>query len=173
MISVTLMMAITLDGKIAKNSSHFANWTSPEDKKIFKKVSKEFGVFMVGENTFKTFPGPLPGRLNVVFSRDRKLLQEDNLKYVQGNPKEVLKELEERGYKKVLLCGGANLNSLFLKNKLIDEMIITIEPKIFGSGLSLFSSEFDADLELKNIEKINDNALNIRYKVIYNQDEKN
>jgi hypothetical protein len=47
-------------------------------------------------------------------------------------------------------------------------MIITIEPKIFGAGLDLFSSEFDADLELKSFEKINDNALNIRYKIIYN-----
>ncbi|HKK54251.1 MAG TPA: dihydrofolate reductase family protein, partial [Patescibacteria group bacterium] len=65
-------------------------------------------------------------------------------------------------------CGGANLNSLFLKNKLIDEMIITIEPKIFGAGLDLFSSEFDANLELKSVEKINNNAINIKYKVIYN-----
>ncbi len=162
------MMAITLDGKIAKNSSHFANWTSSEDKKIFKKISKDFGVFMVGDNTFKTFPGPLPGRLNVVFSRTKNPMQEGDLKYVQGDPKEVLKELEEMGYEKALLCGGANLNSLFLKNKLIDEMIITIEPKIFGAGLDLFSSEFDADLELKSVEKINDNAINIKYKVIYN-----
>ncbi|MFP4514727.1 MAG: dihydrofolate reductase family protein [Parcubacteria group bacterium] len=167
MIPVTLMMAITLDGKIAKNSSHFANWTSPEDKKVFRKVSKEFGVFMVGENTYKTFPGPLPGRLNVVFSRAVTPKQEGDLKYVQGDPEVVLKDLEKMGYKKALLCGGANLNSLFLENKLIDEMIITIEPKIFGAGLSLFSSEFDADLELKSVEKINDNALNIRYKVIY------
>jgi dihydrofolate reductase len=168
MISVSLMMAITLDGKIAKDSSHFANWTSPEDKKIFRKISKDFGVFIVGNNTFKTFPGPLPGRLNVVFSRLKTPKQEGDLKYVQGDPKEVLKDLEKMGYTKALLCGGANLNSLFLENKLIDEMIITIEPKIFGAGLDLFSSEFDADLELKSVEKINDNALNIRYKVIYN-----
>lgn len=161
-------MAITLDGKIAKNSSHFANWTSPEDKKIFRKVSKDFGVFMVGENTYKTFPGPLPGRLNVVFSRSVEPKQEGDLKYVQGDPQKVLQELENMGYKKALLCGGANLNSLFLENKLIDEMIITIEPKIFGAGLSLLASEFDADLELKSVEKINDNALNLRYKVIYN-----
>jgi len=167
MIPVTLMMAITLDGKIAKDSSHFANWTSPEDKKIFRKVSKEFGVFMVGQNTYKTFPGPLPGRLNVVFSRSVTPKHEGDLKYVQGDIKEVLKDLEKMGYKKALLCGGANLNTLSLEKKLIDEMIITIEPKIFGAGLDLFNLEFDADLELIDLEKINDNAINLRYKVIY------
>jgi len=168
MIPVTLMMAITLDGKIAKNSSHFANWTSPEDKKIFRQVSKEFRVFMVGENTFKTFPSPLPGRLNVVFSREKESKQEGDLKYVQGDPKIVLKELENMGYTKALLCGGTNLNSLFLKNKLITEMIITIEPKIFGSGLDLFNFNFNANLELENFEKINNNSLNLKYKVSYN-----
>lgn len=160
-------MAITLDGKIAKNSSHFANWTSPEDKKIFRKTSKDFGVFMVGENTFKTFPGPLPDRLNVVFSRTQTPKQEGDLKYVQGDPKVVLKELENMGYTKALLCGGANLNTIFLKNKLINEMIITIEPKIFGAGLNLFNTVFDADLELKTVKKINKNSLNVNYKVIY------
>ena len=167
MIPVTLMMAITLDGKIAKDSSHFANWTSKEDKQIFRKISKEFGVFMVGENTYKTFPGPLPGRLNVVFSRNKSPHREGDLKYVQGDPKEVLRDLENMGYSKALLCGGANLNSLFLQNKLIDEMIITIEPKIFGAGLDLFGNEFDADLKLIDVQQINENALNVKYKVIY------
>ncbi len=29
------MMAVSADGKIAKDKDHFANWTSPEDKKLF------------------------------------------------------------------------------------------------------------------------------------------
>ena len=69
MIPVTMMMAITVDGKIAKDKNQLADWTSREDKKLFVEISKQHGVIMMGENTFKTFPAPLPGRLNVVFSR--------------------------------------------------------------------------------------------------------
>ncbi|MCF7820620.1 MAG: dihydrofolate reductase family protein [Candidatus Pacebacteria bacterium] len=167
MIPVTLIMAITLDGKIAKNSQHFANWTSPEDKKHFFKISKEFGVMMMGENTFKTLPGVLPGRLNVIFSHKKAGYEEKDLKYVSGEPEKVLEELEALGYKQALLCGGTFLNSLFLEKQLITEMIITIEPKIFGQGLSLFDTEANYSLELKELKKINNNSLTLRYKIIY------
>ena len=113
------MMAQTVDGKIAKDKNHFANWTSKEDKKLFVSESKKHGVILMGENTFKTFPGPLPNRLNVVFSYSKEVSQVDNLKYVSGDPEEVLKELESMGYSSALLGGGANLNSLFLEKKLI------------------------------------------------------
>ncbi|NCD00497.1 dihydrofolate reductase [bacterium] len=169
MIPVTLLMASTLDGKIAKDSYHFANWTSPEDKKHFKKISKEFGVMMMGKNTFKTLPGVLPGRLNVVFSRDDedKNNDKENLKYVEGEPEKILEELEKMGYKKALLCGGANLNSLFLKKRLINELIITIEPLLFGKGLSLFNHEDEVKLKLIETKKINDNTIILKYKVNY------
>lgn len=167
MIPVTLIMAITADGKIAKDKNQFANWTSKEDKKLFVETSKEFGVIMMGENTFRTFPNPLPGRLNVVFSYKEGQDIEGLLKWVSGEPETVLETLEQLGYKKALLGGGASLNTVFLKKKLISELIITVEPKLFGSGISLFSEEMDADLELLEHRLLNDNTLMLRYKIIY------
>jgi len=166
MIPVTLMMAISVDGKIAKDKNQLANWTSPEDKKLFVTESKKHGVVMMGENTFNTFPSPLPKRLNVVFSENPKP-DYDNVKYVSGEIEKVLKELEDMGYKSVLLGGGCYLNSLFLKNKLISEIILTVEPKIFGTGLSLFEIDAEASLELESLEKLNHNTLAIKYKVNY------
>jgi dihydrofolate reductase len=78
-----------------------------------------------------------------------------------------LKELEEMGYESAVLGGGAFINGLFLEKGLIDEIAITIEPKIFGDGISLFKGDFDVDLKLINTEKINDNSVVLRYKVLY------
>jgi len=167
MIPVTMMMAITVDGKIAKDSQQFANWTSREDKKLFVEVSKHHRVIMMGENTFNTFPSPLKDRLNVVFSRQEKPSPIEGVKWVSGDPGLVLNELESMGYSSALLGGGAFLNSLFLKEKLISEIILTVEPKLFGSGLSLFNQDFDLDLELLEMKKLNDNTIMLRYKVIY------
>jgi len=166
MIPVTLIMASSLDGKIAKNKDHFANWTSKEDKQVFIQTSKDFGMIMMGYNTFKTFPKPLKDRLNVVFSENA----EENIegvKWVKGEPEKVLEELEKMGFKKALLGGGTGLNTLFLQKKLINEIILTVEPKIFGSGLSLFNDDFDINLELLELKKINDNSYLVRYKVVY------
>jgi dihydrofolate reductase len=166
MIPVTLIMAITSDGKIAKDSDHFADWTSPEDKKAFIKTSKDFGLIIMGRKTFETFPSPLKERLNVVFSTKKEDDQEGVL-WVNDSPENVLKNLEDMGYKKALLGGGANLNTLFLKKKLIKEIILTVEPKIFGSGLSLFNDDFNLNLELLDLKKINKSSYIVKYKVVY------
>ena len=167
MIPVTLMMAVTLDGKIAKTDKHFPDWTSKEDKKLFASVSKEHRVVMMGEKTFYTFPSPLKDRLNVVFTLEKNPPAIEGVKWVSGDPVEVLRELAGMGYEKALLGGGAYLNTLFLEKKLINEIILTVEPKIFGAGLSLFNGDFNIDLELKELNKINDNAFAVKYKVIY------
>jgi dihydrofolate reductase len=167
MIPVTLIMAITADGKIAKNKNQLADWTSKEDKQLFIQTSKDFGVIMMGENTFKTFPKPLPGRLNVVFSYQGNKDIDGLLKWVQGEPEKVLLDLEQIGFKKALLGGGSFLNNLFLKKQLISEIILTIEPKIFGSGISLFTEDNEHDLELQECKQLNAHTIMLKYKVIY------
>lgn len=160
-----MMMAITADGKIAKDSTQFADWTSREDKKLFVEVSKDCGVIMMGENTFKTFPAPLKNRLNVVFSENQNNEAIEGVKWVSGDIEKVLEELAGLGYEKALLGGGAYLNSLFLEKNLIDEIMLTVEPKIFGTGLSLFSKDLNADLELIETRKLNDDTVLLHYEV--------
>lgn len=160
-------MAITLDGKIAKDKQHFPNWTSREDKQFFAQISKKHKVVIFGENTFDTFKKPLKERLNVVFAKEKKEKIE-NVMWVSGKVKPVLNKLEKLGYKSAVLGGGAFLNTLFLKEKLIDEMYISINPKIFGKGISLFSEDFDIDLKLVDIKKLNKDSFIVRYKIIYN-----
>jgi dihydrofolate reductase len=165
-MKVTMMMAVTMDGRIAKSSDHFPNWTSKEDKKLFAKTSKEARVVIMGDKTFFTFPAPLKERLNVVFTLEENPKEIEGVKWVKGDPKEVLMGLEREGYEKAILGGGAFINGMFLEAGLIDEVIITIEPKIFGEGISLFRGDFDLNLKLENIERINDDSVVLKYKVI-------
>ncbi len=157
---------MTVDGKIAKDKTQFADWTSREDKKLFVEISKAHGVIMMGENTFKTFPAPLKDRLNVVFSEADNEPRE-GVKWVKGDPEKVLEELEALGYKSALLGGGSFLNSLFLEKNLISEIILTVEPKIFGTGISLFNKDLNADLQLLEVKKLNDDTLMLKYRVTY------
>ncbi len=163
------MMAVSADGKIAKDKDHFANWTSPEDKKLFVEVSKDCGVVMMGENTFKTFPAPLKERLNVVFTENPDQTAIPGVKFVSGEIENVLKELEDLGYTKALLGGGTFLNSLFLEKNLISEIMLTVEPKIFGQGLSLFNISKEADLKLLECKKLNENTVLLHYQFKKNQ----
>lgn len=161
------MMAMTADGMIAKSSDHFPDWTSKEDKKLFAEISKKHGVVIMGYKTFMTFPKPLADRLNVVFTLEKNPPEIQGVKWVTGEPGAVLEELEKMGYKSALLGGGATINTLFLEKKLVDEIILTIEPKIFGQGMTLFNKDLNADLKLLDVKKINDDAIMLKYKIIY------
>lgn len=164
---VILMMAVTADGLIAKNDHHFPDWTSREDKEYFAKITKESGVVIMGGKTYSTLPGPLPGRLNVVFTEEKNPPKIKGVKWVSGELEPVLRELEEMGHKSAILGGGTFLNTLFLKKKLINEMILTIEPRLFGRGLTLFGKDFDIELKLLDVKKINKNTIMLKYKVDY------
>ena len=164
-MKVILLMAITLDGKIGKDSEHFPNWTGKADKKLFVKMTKDAGAIIMGNSTFKTIGKPLPGRKNIIMTHDPHKSTWDNLEYTDYPPKEILKALKEVGYKEVILAGGAQINSLFAKDNLIDEVVLTISPLIFGKGISIFNDGISLKLELQNVRQLDGERIVAKYKV--------
>ena len=61
-MKVTMVMAMTLDGKIARDASHPADWTGTEDKKKFVEITRRAGAMIMGSRTFDTIGRLLPGR---------------------------------------------------------------------------------------------------------------
>ena len=165
-MKVILIMAITVDGKIGKSRDHFPDWTGTEDKRLFAKLSKEAGVVIMGSRTFDTIGKPLPQRKNVILTRNKSRKSEwENLVYTDKPPPAILSDLEAEGFTQVVLAGGTLINSLFAQARLIDEVIVTVSPFIFGYGLSLFSEEIAMDLELREVERLGQNLVYLRYHV--------
>ena len=162
-----LIMVMTLDGVIAKNSGHNpTEWSSAEDKKLYREVTKDWGVMIMGQATYDAIGQPLPNRLNVILTKETRVDQPELLEHKQGDLAQILKELESRGFARVLICGGTSVNSQFLAAGLVDEIQITVEPKIFGSGLRLFDKiDVDLSLELLEMKKLNDSTINLLYTV--------
>jgi len=168
-MKVILLMAVTADGKIAKNSSHPATWTSKADKKIFVEETKKAGVIIMGQATYDTIGRPLPGRLNLVMNPEPDIVKNipGSLEFTNTQPKELIVELEKRGFTSVIIGGGATINGLFLRENLIDEIWLTIEPKLFGDGLALFKNvDVDVNLELLEVKNLDKNVLQLRYRII-------
>ena len=142
MTSFIAIAAITLDGKIAKNSHQFSfDWTSKEDKKAFQAELKKFDAVVVGSNTFKTAIEPLKKRNTIVLTSKVKNTIEKfphvwfcNFKTI--NLKAFISSL---GLKKIAILGGSHVYTYCLEKNLIDELVLTIEPVVFGRGISLFA----------------------------------
>jgi dihydrofolate reductase len=64
--------------------------------------------------------------------------------------------LQRDGYDQMLLIGGPHVATSFLKEQLIDEVWLTIEPKIFGAGQNFVTEQkLDVSLRLLSFEKVN------------------
>jgi len=156
MVKYIAIAAITIDGRIAKNSHHFSNWTSPEDKDFLHAILDSSDVVLVGNSTYKMAIKPLSKRNCIVLTRSNTN-KKMNSKLIYCNPtKTSLKKIiSQNKYKKIAVLGGAQIYSYCLKNKLINELYLTIEPISFGQGLSLFENKKQNSWKLKNIKKLN------------------
>jgi dihydrofolate reductase len=165
-MKLILLMAVTLDGKTGKDSEHFVDWTEQEDKKFFVKITKKAGVIIMGSKTFDTIGEPLPGRKNIILTRNRlRKSRWDNLVFTNKSPANLLKCLEDEGFSEAVLAGGPTVNTLFAREKLIDEIIVTISPLIFGYGTPLFSEEIAMELKLLDVHRRGKDLVAITYAV--------
>ena len=131
-MKVILLMAQTLDGKIGRDSGHFPDWTGREDKRLFVRVTKAAGVLIMGSKTYDTIGKPLPGRKNVVLTRDKsRKSHSPELVFTAKAPREVLADLQAEGYSTAILAGGTLINTVFAREGLIDEIMLTICPAFF------------------------------------------
>jgi len=165
-MKVILLMAVTADGMIARGSMELVDWTGKADKKYFVYITRKAGVMIMGSKTFDTIGKVLPGRKNIVMTRDKtRISQDENLIFTCQTPGEIINDLKTQGFKSIALIGGSTVNTLFMKAKLIDEIHITLVPRLFGKGLSLFKEVLDTRLELMDTSSIEKGHILLKYRV--------
>ena len=72
-----------------------------------------------------------------------------------------------RDFKEVAICGGSEIYTMFMKAKVVDRVFLTIEPLIFGKGITLFNEELQYHLNLISAAQAENGALLLEYKVDY------
>lgn len=171
---VILAIVTSLDGRSTKGDLPPFKWSSEEDRLHLRSLIKKNNLIVFGGSTYRSYNSkikPIKGKLRVVLTRNPKKFEKDvvpgQLEFSSESPKQLIKRLEKIGYKQMLLLSGASLNTIFFKEKLINELHLTLEPKIFGSGKGLTDEALDLSLELKSCKKLNrDGTLLLKYRVL-------
>ena len=83
------------------------------------------------------------------------------------SPMRLAQSLKKQGCTTALLAGGPRLGAAFFKAKLVSELILTIEPKLFGGGLPVLEGPIGRPkLSLLSVKKLNRaGTMLLRYKV--------
>lgn len=169
-MKVFIIAALTLDGFIAKNPGHSPlSWRSQGDRQFFIAKTKEARVVVMGLNTAKTSKKPMPERLNIIYATSKEELPHwkefEGWEVTQKDPASLIQELGERGYGEVAICGGSTIYTMFMQAGVVDTLYLTIEPVLFGQGMTLFNKELEKKLTLVKSEKLGDHSLLLEYGV--------
>lgn len=166
-------MAISANGIIATEMGD-EEFLSHENWKKFCELAREFGNFVVGRKTYeavKKWDGgynfdDLVGVEKVIISQDQNF-KLDKGYTLANSPEDALAKLSQKGFKKVLVTGGSNINSAFAKINLLDEIVFNVEPIAVGKGIPVFAPEnFELKLKLISSEKSPSGILTLGYNVL-------
>lgn len=163
-----LYAAISVDGKLAEAAGQVStDWTSEADYKWFVAETKKCGVMVMGRKTFATINRPLKDRLLYVMTRrpeDQPRVGESVI-FTSMTPQEIVADAKSRGYERLALAGGSEIHTMFFEAGLVDELFLTVEPVLFGHGVSLTGEQSRVDLELLEVDRLGAQAALLHYKV--------
>ena len=170
-----LIFVSTLDGKITRwGDPMIRSWSSESDQVYFDEIWNNYHVIIMGSGTYLPAPvKPDSKHLFIVLTKHpenfKKVEVRGQLEFTSDSPLVLLERIRKTGEESVLIVGGAQIATSFFKGGLIDELWLTIEPRIFGLGGGFVKEEkLDIKLNLISIKKANnEGTLLTKYKVLY------
>lgn len=173
-MKVVLVFVTTLDGKITKWDDPFVRgWSSKDDKVHFSRIWKASRLVVMGSNTYNAERIRSSGdrRLIVMTGEPSAYVKNEvpgHLEFTDEPPALLVQRLRKERYRRMLVAGGGQVAASFLKDQLVDELWLTIEPRIFGTGPGFVSGEqLDVELRMKSCEIVNEQGTLItKYSIV-------
>lgn len=167
MTKILVYIASSLDGYVARENGDI-DWLPELSESGYDAFYKSVDTVIMGKTTYDqvlTFGEyPYKDKKSFVFSRASQN-NDDNVEFVSDIAKFVKDSFPGAG-ENIWLVGGAKIIGSFLKQGVVDEIIITVIPILLGKGISLFQNlEDEAKLELIKTEKYGQ-LVDLHYKVL-------
>ena len=141
-------IATSIDGFIAKKDGNI-DWLmetpNPDGSDFgFSEFMKGIDALVIGRITFEQVLSfrewPYDKPVFVLSNTLQKVpdFLSNKAEILKGTPFSIVKELNSRHFNNIYIDGGRTIQK-FLKNELIDELVITRIPILLGEGIPLFS----------------------------------
>jgi dihydrofolate reductase len=183
-------MHVSLDGFVCGPQDEM-DWTTMDDDAIgeflIPDLQKTVDTMLVGRVLFQGFeqywptvpenPASKPELVafaqwmadtpKLVFSNTLREVKWKNSRLAESDPKKTVEQLKKEKGGDMVLFGGASLAAYFVKNNLVDEFRIKLEPVILGKGKSLFQNlSSRVRLKLIRSKTFNSGVAGLYYEVV-------
>ncbi len=99
------------------------------------------------DDPWNTFAKKMIETPKIVFTKSLNKSEWINTELATGDLKDEITKLKSQDGKDILVYGGASFDSSLIKEKLIDEFYLFVNPIVFGNGKTIFK-------DLKEIQKL-------------------
>jgi dihydrofolate reductase len=144
MAKTSYYVAVSLDGFLAREDGvmdWLANYSKPlETPYDYEPFYQTVSAVIMGRKTYETVLGfggyPYQGKPGLVLSKDAGFqVNESGVESASLDWKEKVEKLKSSVKDRVWLVGGGEVASLFVRENLLDEIILTIIPETIGTGI--------------------------------------
>jgi dihydrofolate reductase len=168
-MKVTMYPAITLDGFISDLNGECYSWISSEDEEGYNQAIAKAGCVLLGRKTYEQYKDDFPpksGATVFIYTSHTDQQDGDKIKFLRGTPQEIVKQIGDYGFSKVIVSGGGELSGALATAGLIDEIVVSIYSLTLGEGIPLFGS-YKPKLQLKLLSTVQEikGIVKNRYKV--------
>jgi dihydrofolate reductase len=147
MRKLSLFIASSLDGYIAKPGDDLSFLKSVEKEGEdygYAEFTKDIDTIIIGRKTYDYVVREIGashydnGERNVYVLTHTPRQSIGQVTFYTGNVNSLIQKLRNENGKNIYCDGGAEVINEFLKNDLVDEMIISVIPILLGEGVRLF-----------------------------------
>jgi dihydrofolate reductase len=156
-VKLSVFCGVSVDGFLARrNDALDFLETGEQEPHGYDEFYASVDVVVIGRRTFEvvlTFGKWTYGKKRVVVLSSRKLdfsaIKGAVVEQMSGEPAEIVKKLEARGFKHAYIDGGVTIQR-FLAAGCIDRLVITRVPVLIGAGIPLFGP-MPEDIGLRHV----------------------
>jgi len=164
MREVVYHIATTLDGFIARTDGSFSDFPwdeefiaalmerypetlpAPMRPNATRAENKRFGTVLMGRRTYEVgtdqgLTSPYPTLDQFVVSRTLSESPDPEVSLVTEDAPGFVRRLKADEGLAIWICGGSELATPLLEERLIDRLILKVNPVVFGDGIPLFRGE--------------------------------
>jgi riboflavin biosynthesis pyrimidine reductase len=172
-METVLIAALSLDGRLTRHETPGAVFASPEDQVFLGERLRECDASVMGAETYRLHREQIlaktpPKRLRVIWTRAPETFQADakpgSLEFSADAPALLVERLRGLGARRVALLGGAELYTAFLAASLVDELWLTYEPELVGTGLTLARLPLSSRWERAQTRALNPDTFAVHYR---------
>lgn len=165
---VILYIATSLDGYIARENGDI-DWLFTDQDYGYTDFLKSVDTVILGNRTYKQALNfgefPYKDKTCYVFSKTIKG-ENEYVTFINDSFFDFVEDLKGQDGSDIWLVGGTRTIDIFMKNNLIDELIISIHPIILGKGIELFKNDNkEMQLKLKKNMSYSSGLVQLHYEV--------